>query len=236
MAQTVKDAVEALPRPKDGMDGKDGKDGRSLTVEDLAPVIASEVERVVEAQPKAKDGIGISGALIDRAGHLVVTLSNGLSTDVGPVVGRDADPDELRRLVLDAVAQIPRPKDGRDGIDGVGFDDLAIEYDGERGFSIVFIKGEQRKSFGPYSIPTVLYREVWKDGKAYEKGDAVTWGGSLYIAREANIGAKPGGAGAESRVWVMAVKEGREGKPGKPGGLGPQGPKGDKGEPGPRWQ
>lgn len=47
---------------RDGVDGKDaapgqpGKDGTSVTVEDIAPLVASEVERAVKALPPPKDG------------------------------------------------------------------------------------------------------------------------------------------------------------------------------------
>jgi len=35
---------------------------------------------------QGEPGFGVAGAMIDRAGHLVLTLSNGEAKDVGPVI------------------------------------------------------------------------------------------------------------------------------------------------------
>jgi hypothetical protein len=56
--------------------------------------------------------------------------------------------------------------------------------------------------------PAMIYREIWREG-GYEAGDAVTWGGSLWVALSATT-EKPGdGAG-----WRLAVKKGRDGRDG----------------------
>lgn len=97
-------------------------------------------------------------------------------------------------------------KDGRDGIDGLGFDDLEIEHDGERTVTLSFVQGERRKDF-VLKMPVMLDRGVFKDGSNYERGDAVTWAGSIWIAQK-DTGAKPG----EGGDWRLAVKKGRDGK------------------------
>jgi hypothetical protein len=76
----------AVERPKDGRDGK------SVSVDDVAPLIAAEVAKAVAAVPVAKDGVGMSGGLIDRDGNLVVTLTDGTVKNLGPVVGKDGAP------------------------------------------------------------------------------------------------------------------------------------------------
>jgi len=53
------------------------------------------------------------------------------------------------------------------------------------------------------------YKGVWKVG-AYRKGDAVTWAGSLFIAK-ADTDAKP----ESNEDWQLAVKRGRDGKDGE---------------------
>lgn len=48
------------------------------------------------------DGTGIQGAVIDRSGHLILTLTNGITIDVGPICGRDgndADMSLIQQLV-----------------------------------------------------------------------------------------------------------------------------------------
>jgi hypothetical protein len=53
----------------------------------------------------------------------------------------------------------------------------------------------------------VLDAGVWKEGKDYVPGDAVTLGGSLFIA-QASTTAKPG----KSDDWRLAVKRGTDGR------------------------
>lgn len=50
-----------------------------------------------------------------------------------------------------------------------------------------------------------VYREVYKAGEAYTRGELVTWGGSLWMAREATTD-KPG----TSEGWRLIVKAGRD--------------------------
>jgi integrin beta 3 len=69
-----------------------------------------------------------------------------------------------------------------------------------------------------------IYRGVWKAGDAYEPGDTVTWGGSLFVCRRETI-AKP----ETNDDWTLAVKRGRDGKDGQPGRPGERGPEGAAG-------
>jgi len=138
--------------------------------------------------------------------------------------GRDGLPGVPGRDGKDGAKGI----DGKDGADGLGFDDLRIDYDGERLVSFLLEREGRIKRFD-LRLPIVLDRGVYVAGKAYEPGDAVTWGGSLFIAQKAT-GAKPGEATEESRAWRLAVKRGGDGKQGP---AGPQGPRGPQGEPGP---
>ena len=109
-----------------------------------------------------------------------------------------------------AVDRIPRPadgKDGRDGVDGLGFDDLSVDHDGERRIALKFTRAGICKEFA-VELPVVLDRGVYKAEGEYQKGDAVTWGGSLWIAQKDGPESKPG----EDWSWRLAVKKGRDGK------------------------
>jgi hypothetical protein len=100
-------------------------------------------------------------------------------------------------------------KDGRDGVDGkdgLGFEDLKVDYDGERRFALQFLRGAEVKEFA-FTLPLVLDRGVWREGH-YEKGDAVTWGGSTWIAQR-DTDAKPDAADGS---WRLSVKKGRDAK------------------------
>ena len=108
---------------------------------------------------------------------------------------------------------------GKDGLDGLGFDDIQVEYDGERRFSLKFVQGDRVKEFGAFTLPVMIDRGVFKQGTSYEQGDAVSWGGSIWIAQSATS-AKPGESGQESRAWRLGVQRGRDGKAGPPGPKG----------------
>jgi collagen type III alpha len=199
----------------DGRDGVDGKDGASVRVEDVAPLIVSEVTKAVDAMPRpkdgkdgrdglaGKDGAGLTGALIDAAGGLVLTLSDGSVKSVGTVIGKDGAP-------------------GAAGRDGLGFEDFEEEFDGDRTVIRRYRRGDEVKEFR-HTFPIVLDRGVYADEKGYERGDGVTYGGSFWIAQGETKGVRPGLSTAPSRVWRLAVKVGRDGKPGPSGKDGKDG-------------
>jgi hypothetical protein len=103
--------------------------------------------------------------------------------------------------------RVPIPKDGKDG---VGFDDLNIVRDGRTIRHEYRRDGEVIKTF-EFKTDELLYREVYKTGEHYDRGDVVSWGGNIWVAL-ADTKASPGlknGAGGD---WKMAVKEGRRGR------------------------
>lgn len=137
-----------------------------------------------------KDGAGIIDGFVSRGGHLIATLSDGTTRDFGEIVGKDGTP-------------------GKDGRDGFGFDDMdACVLDDDRTIELSFRRGDEEKCF-TFKWPTVIYRGVWHEG-AFSAGDAVTWGGSVWIA-EKDTNAKPDAADSG---WKLAVKKGRDGKHG----------------------
>lgn len=58
--------------------------------------------------------------------------------------------------------------------------------------------------------PGLTYCGVFVDGKSYDVGELVTWGGSMWHCNEATE-TKPGDG---SKSWTLAVKRGRDGKGG----------------------
>jgi hypothetical protein len=114
---------------------------------------------------------------------------------------------------------------GERGPDGFGFNDLDVAYDGERRISFRFVRGGEAKEFGLIVLPMQIYRGIYAEGKAYERGDTVTWSGSLFHCNE-NTMDKPG---AGSKAWTLASKRGADGRHGKDGERGPPGPEGRAG-------
>lgn len=185
--EEVGKAVAAIPVPKDG---------KSVDPAELTEMVAETVQKAVEALPAPKDGVGVAGALIDRDGSLVLTLSDGTTRELGCVIGRDGQNGSNGK----------DGSPGRDGKDGLGFDDLSFEHDGERGFVLRFQRGDTVKEF-PFKVPTVLDRGVYRPERTYSKGDAVTWAGSLWIAQNETAEKPDSGDG-----WRLAVKRGRDAK------------------------
>lgn len=59
------------------------------------------------------------------------------------------------------------------------------------------------------AFPVPEYRGVWRETMEYERGDFVTWAGSVWHCNERCKGEKPGEA---STIWTLAVKRGRDGR------------------------
>lgn len=198
---------ESIPAPKDGKDGRDGKDGESPDPLAIERTITDRVEKAVKAIPAPNDGkdgkegasgVSIKDVATDSDGCLLVTLSSG---------------------------DILRTKSVR-GEDGLGFDDMRVESDGERTFKVIFERGDRIKKY-ELTIPSVIYRDVWEAAEKYAEGDCVTYGGSLWVAkREAEPNERPD----QSDAWRLAVKRGRDGRPGKDGEKGDKGPEGRPGK------
>jgi integrin beta 3 len=197
--QDGKDGADGLPGAdgapgRDGVDGKDGRDG--IDGKDGADGRDGEKGQDGERGEKGDagsdgaDGVGLADALIDREGNLVVTLTNGATKSIGPVVGRDGAP-------------------GADGRDGLGFDDLEI-VDDPTAFTLRLARGDHVKEW-TLAKPTLadMHKGVWREG-GYQRGNVVTWGGSLWIAKT-DTSARPETNGD----WVLIVKKGRDGKDGE---------------------
>lgn len=192
----VAEAVEAIPKPQDG---------KSITVEDVQPIIDEGIQKAVENLPKPKDGepgkdgrdgLDVKELFRAEGGKLMAVMSDGTTRDLGQFVGKDGEPGK------DGKDGEP----GKDGKDGFGFDnlDLAVE---DTGVKLRFMRGEHAKEF---LLPIVMDQGVYKAGNVYRKGNGVTWAGSFWIAQK-DTDEKPG----DGDSWRLAVKKGRDGRDGK---------------------
>lgn len=231
---------------KDGADGLNGKDGAAgLNGKDGAPGLHGKDGA---DGLNGKDGIGVMDAMLDRAGQLIVTLSNGQTKAVGVVVGadgkdgapglnaKDIDPLFVQDFLTKELAKWPRPKDGadgRDGAPGLSLDDLDWDFDADtRAFTLKLLRDgkvvvERTKTLTGMRI----YRGVYEQGRTYEDGDVVSWDGSEWTALD-HTKERPGNG---TTPWKLTVKHGEkggrgpDGKPGRDGRdatqLGPNGGK-----------
>lgn len=172
---------------------------RLQAVEDRQP------EKGEKGDPGERGADGRNGA--DGRDGQSVTIEDVESSLAKHVDSWALDFERRAQGILErAVDRLPKPADGKDGRDGFGFDDLQMEFDGERGFSLKFMRGDQVKAFD-FSLPVPVYRGVYKEGETYAKCDTSTWGGSVWIAQK-DTNEKPG----RSDDWQLMVKQGNEGK------------------------
>lgn len=198
-----------------GLDGKDGEPG-------LPGILGERGEPGPPGPPG--QGVGISEAMIDQDGVLVLTMTDGSTRSAGHVVGRDGhsvDMAEVEAQIAERVAAIPAPKDGTDGL---GFDEMTEEL-ADDGRTVVrrYHRGNQVKEFR-HTFAVVLDRGIYREGSTYRAGDGVTWAGSWWIAQDETREKPDSGKG-----WRLAVKRGRDGKNGKDGERGERGPDGKPG-------
>jgi hypothetical protein len=168
VAKSIREAVDPLlrrieqleaSRPEKGQDGKDGQDGKSVTVEDVAPMIERAVLKAVEALPKAKDGEpgrdgkdaepvnveALEDAVVKRllAADRLDTLADLKAAEAverhfeeHPVRdgrdGEDASPEQIASAVKAYLTENPPPKGepGKDGRDGLDVKDMLRNHEG----------------------------------------------------------------------------------------------------------
>lgn len=174
----VTESVEAHFAANPVQHGKDGRDG--------AP--GKDGERGLPGADGAKgdpgeDGVGMAGGMIDVNGDLILTTTKGDTLRLGKVVG----------------------KDGANGADGIGFDDLSFDYDGEREFSIKASRDGRVKE-AKFTVPTVIDRGYWRDGVKAKSGDGWTEGGHWWICK-ADTDSRPG---HDNPAWRMGARAGKD--------------------------
>jgi exonuclease VII small subunit len=231
----VRKMLDERPIPKDGADAdmdalkhhlsimvselptpKDGRDVDMVEVEAL-------VAKAVDAIPRPKDGASADmDALREHLSELVAKIprpADGKSItaeDVAPVLDMQVAKWalEFERRAQDtlqkAIDKMPVPKDGIDGRDGLGFEDLEVEFDGVKTVTFKLVRGDLTKQFD-LTMPVVVDCGIFKEGHVYTPGDSVTWAGSYWIAQK-DTGAKPD---SPESGWRLAVKKGRDGKDGR---------------------
>lgn len=215
----VKEAVSAIPVPKDGV---------SVPVETVQEMVAEQVAKEVAKIPKAKDGDSVPAeavqAMVEEAVAKAVSAIPK-AADGNP--GRDALDIEILP-VIDAEKSYPRGTYAmhRGGLwksfqNTVGWTGWECLVNGVHKFHVAQLDANDPRKFYAISelsdctsihtditLPTMQYKQVWKEGVNYQKGDTVTWGGSLWHC-EKDTAEKPS-EGHE--CWKLAVKKGRDGK------------------------
>jgi len=171
---------------KDGADGRDGVDGKDgINGKDGADGRdALELDIVDAIDPQKAYPRGTVAAY--RGGLIKATRRTGPIGESLSAAGW--------RVILRGVAQT----------EVVPSDDLRT-----LGIRLTHTDGEVVEQ--TLRSPSLLYRGVFREGDQYDGGDAVTFGGSLWVALCATT-TKPGDGSPD---WRLAVKKGRDGRDAK---------------------
>lgn len=216
----VSEAVAALPVPQDG---------KSVTVEEILPVLEELVSKAVGEIPVPKDGKDYDPAVLRQA--VDDAVSEAVAEIPAPEPGRPGE-DGRDALALELLPFIDESKSYPRGsyathngglwrayekthgmrgwecvVDGVAGIDVSME--GMRNFTVTVNRASGASEKKAFDVPVMVYRGVFKSGDEYLPGDTVTWGGSLWHCDEQTQD-KPGETG--SKGWTLAAKRGRDGR------------------------
>ncbi|MGC8342273.1 phage gp6-like head-tail connector protein [Pantoea ananatis] len=207
IAQMVKDAVAdistpAAPEPPELPDiGKMVRDAVAeieLPKPETLPDIVQMVKDAVAEIPKPEDGEpGEDG-------------KDALQLEILPTIDTEkAYPRGTYAIHKGGLWRSYQKTTGMNGweclVDGIS--DIDITQSDERNFTVTAIKSSGEKTEKTFSVPVMIYRDIFKEGEQYCRGDSVTWGGSVWYCHE-ETGDKPGEDG--SKGWKLAVKRGRD--------------------------
>jgi hypothetical protein len=168
-----------------------------------------------------------TGPLLERIAQLEEAARSrldGFERDAPAMIQREAGP--ILEALVAALPPAAAGKDGQDGKDGVGIDDITATQDGSV-FELSFIRGDIAHTFqleipaGPAGPPGQDGRDgvdgkdgalppvkAWTDGVHYA-GDVVTCAGATWQAVR-DTGKAPG-----SDDWTCLASAGADGQPGK---------------------
>lgn len=179
VSEEVEKAFASLPPPKDGAPGLNGKDA---SPEEIAALVLSRIA-IPKDGADGRDGVGLAGAIIDRDGNLVLSLTDGSTRALGAVVGKDGQTGEKGADGLPG-EKGESGKDGENGRDAPvpvhrGTYDAAVEY---RHLNITMHNGSSwlalKDDPGPLELPDGKIGEGWRlmaqrggRGKPGERGD-----------------------------------------------------------------
>jgi hypothetical protein len=161
--------------------------------------LEQRVEDAIKAIPDVRDGVDGKDGVSPTAEQVALAME-GLFAKWALDFERKAD------LVLQkAIEKIPLPKDGKNAFELEDFDFKVLE--DNRTIMLSFTAGEKTIE-KTVKLPVPIHVGVFKDTDLYDRGDCVTFGGSMWVATKDLPEGKPG----SSEDWRLSVKKGRDGR------------------------
>lgn len=163
-----------------------GKDAEPVSDEQLAKQVSKYMSDNPVIAEKGDQGTGLVDAMIDRTGNLVLTMTDGRMKELGLVVGKDGNP-------------------GKDGADGLCFDDLTVSFDGD---AIVHEYQRGEKSLTQrFPINVMKHIGFWRAGMEAKSGNVTTHNGCSWLCLK-DTSEVPS---YESKDWILSARKGRDG-------------------------
>lgn len=206
-------AVSAIPKPRDGADGKDGA---SPHPDSVALLVRSEVERVTAAMPAPRDGAA------GRDGADIVPLSAIDPARAYPMGtwAKHAGGLWVARALTDGMTGWDCVVRGIDAIVVTPGQDL-------RSVQLAIRCSDGLAVQQTMTMPTMIYRGIWREEELYHRGDSATRDGSMWVLMADDQKGKPGDADSG---WILSAKRGTNGRDGLRGEKGERGAEGRAGK------
>lgn len=201
--------LSAIPEP---IRGEKGDPGASVTAEDLRPLIVEELAKL----PKAKDGRdGVDGR--DGAnGRDGADGRDALQLEILPSIDFDKSYPRGTYAMRDGgLFRSYQRTQGQHGWECVvaGVRDFDIDFEDERTLVVRASTTDHQTVTKRYQLPSLVYRGVYSNKRAYLRGDVVTCAGSLWHAQVDAPAHKPGVARPDGeKHWQLCVKKGTDGR------------------------
>lgn len=174
-------------------------------LESRQPEKGERGEKGMQGDP-GRDGVGMAGAIIDRNGSLVITMTDGSTRDLGNVIGKDGEPG-------------PKGEKGDPGERGEKGDA------GERGEQGPAGEAGADGAEGPAGKDAYPgeARGLYDPEASYRALDVVSLNGSEWRAKRDDPGPLPGDG------WMLSAQRGKRGEQGARGERGMEGKSGKDG-------
>ena len=171
------------------------KNGQSVTVEDVLPAIEAKIAEKIAEIPVPMDG------------------KDALQIEILPSVDMEKTyPRGTYALHNGGVIRAYQQTQGEKGWETVqnGIAGTQITQIDARNFTVACRHTDGTVVEQAFAMPAMVYRNVYQEGKDYQQGDVVTFGGSLWHC-DKDTQTKPG---TKDSDWSLAAKKGRDGKDG----------------------
>jgi len=204
IGQMLKDAVADIPVPE----APALPDIAALVCEAVSAIELPQPDPLPDIEQMVKDAVSLLPQPKD--GEDGEDGKDALQLEIAPEINAEKSyPRGTYAIHLGGLWRSYQKTTGMNGweclVDGIS--EIDISQSEERSFTVCAVKSSGEKTEKTFSVPVMIYRDIFSEGEKYQPGDSVTWGGSVWYCCEETAD-KPGES--DSKGWKLAVKRGRD--------------------------